>query len=79
MFEKLKGIFTKKPVLATPNLDKIKIEVDKSDYVIGGVLPMEYEYKKWRLVAYLSKLLKYNTIIKFTTKRCFVIIRGLGN
>jgi len=79
VFEKLKGIFTKKPVLAVPNLDKIRIEVDESDYTIGGVLSMERGYKKWMLVAYLSKLLKYNTIIKFTTKRCFMIIRGLEN
>jgi len=46
VFEKLKGIFTKKPVLAVPNLDKIRIEVDESDYTIGGVLSMECEYKK---------------------------------
>lgn len=46
VFEKLKGRFTKRPVLAVLNLDKIRIEVDESDYVIGGVLPMEYEDKK---------------------------------
>ena len=36
-FEELKKIFTEKPVLAAPDLDKkMRIEVDASDYVIGG-------------------------------------------
>jgi len=37
MFEKLKSRFIKRSVLAAPNLDKIKIEVDELDYAIGGV------------------------------------------
>jgi len=40
----LKEKFTKEPVLAIPDLDKkIRIEVDVSDYVIGGVLSIEYK------------------------------------
>jgi len=46
VFEKLKGRFTKRPVLAVLNLDKIRIEVDESDYAIGEVLPIECEDKK---------------------------------
>jgi len=43
-FKELKERFTKKLVLAAPNLDKkMRIEVNTSDYAIGGVLSMEYE------------------------------------
>jgi len=41
-FGELKEKFTKKPVLAAPDLDKkMRMEVDVSDYVTGGVLSME--------------------------------------
>jgi len=34
-------------VLAAPDLDKkMRMEVDTSDYTIGGVLSMEYEDRK---------------------------------
>jgi len=43
-FEELKRRFTEEPVLAAPDLDKkMRMEVDASDYVIGGVLSMECE------------------------------------
>jgi len=43
-FEKLKKRFTQEPVLAALDLDKkMRMEVDASDYVIGGVLLMEGE------------------------------------
>jgi len=45
-------------VLAASDLDKkIRIEVDTSDYAMGGILSMECKDERWRLVAYLSKLL----------------------
>jgi len=41
-FQELKEQFTKKPVLAAPDIDKkIRMEVDALDYVTGGVLLME--------------------------------------
>jgi len=41
-FRELKERFTKELVLAAPDLDKkMRMEVDASDYVIGGVLYME--------------------------------------
>ena len=44
MFKKLKGRFTKKPVLVTLNLNKkMRVEVDILDYTIGEVLFMECE------------------------------------
>ena len=44
MFGKLKEKFTKEPVLAASDLDKKMImEVDISDYIMGGVLSIECE------------------------------------
>jgi len=57
-FKELKEQFTKEPVLAALDIDKkIRIEVDTSDYSIGGVLSMEREDGKWRPVIFLSKSL----------------------
>jgi len=57
-FEELKERFMIELVLVTPDLDKeMRIETDASDFVMGGVLSMRYEDEKWRLVAYISKLL----------------------
>ena len=41
-FKELKKQFTKKLVLAAPDIDKkMRIEVDVLDYAMGGVLSME--------------------------------------
>ena len=58
VFEELKERFTTELVLVTPDLDrKMRVEADASDFVMGGVLSMKCEDEKWRLVAYISKLL----------------------
>ena len=45
-------------MLVAPDLDKkIRMEVDASDYTMGGVLSMECEDGLWRPVAFLSKSL----------------------
>jgi len=47
VFKEMKERFTKELVLAVLNLDKkIRMEVDASDYVIGGVLSMECEDRR---------------------------------
>ena len=57
-FEELKKRFITEPVLVTPDLDKeMRVEADASDFVIKGVLSMKCKDEKWRLVAYISKLL----------------------
>jgi len=57
-FEELKRIFTSKPVLAVPDLDKeFRVEADASNYVTGGVLSMKCLNKKWKPVAFISKSL----------------------
>jgi len=41
-----------------PDSDKeMRVEADISEYAIEGVLLMKYEDKKWRPVAFISKLL----------------------
>jgi len=57
-FKELKRKFTQEPVLAVSDLNKkMRMEVDASDYATGGVLLMEEEDGKWKLVAFLSKFL----------------------
>ena len=54
----MKKRFIMELVLVTPDLDKeMRVEVDTSDFVMGEVLSMKCEDKKWRPVAYISKSL----------------------
>jgi len=57
-FNKLKQIFTMKPVLAALDLDKeFRVEADASNYATGGVLSMKCSDNRWRPVAFISKSL----------------------
>jgi len=68
-------------VLAILDLDKkIKMEVDILDYTTGGVLSIECEDRKWRLVAFLSKSLnKTEKNYEIHDKEMLAVIRGLEN
>ena len=79
MFKELKEWFTKEPVLAAPDIDKkMRMEVDASDYVTGGVLSMECEDNLWRPVAFLSKSLnETERNYKIHDKEMLAIVRGL--
>jgi len=47
MFGKLKEVFTTKPVLVIPDLDKeMRVEADVSDYAIREVLSTKYKNRK---------------------------------
>ena len=64
-FKELKERFTKEPVLAALDIDKkIRMEVDASDYMTGGVLLMECKDGLWRPVAFLSKSLNETVMIQ---------------
>ena len=78
-FRELKERFTKEPVLAAPDIDKkMRMEVDASDYVTGGVLSIECEDGLWRPVAFLSKSLnKTERNYEIYNKEMLAIIRGL--
>jgi len=77
--EELKKKFMQEPVLAAPDLDnKMRMEVDASDYATESVLLMEGEDGKWRLVAFLSKSLnKTERNYEIYDKEMLAIIRGL--
>ena len=80
-FRELKERFTKELVLAAPDLDKkMRMEVDALDYITGGVLSMKCEDKRWRPMAYLSKLLnEIERNCKIHDKEMLAVIRGLEN
>ena len=79
VFKKLKKRFTEEPVLAAPDLDKkMRMEVDVSDYVIGGVLSMDCGDELWRPVAFLSKSLnETERNYKIHDKEMLAIVRRL--
>jgi len=54
----LKEIFTTRPVLATPDLDKeFRVGADASNFATGGVLSVKCEDNLWRPVSFISKAL----------------------
>jgi len=58
VFQRLKEAFTMEPVLAILDLDKkIRVESNASDYATGGVLSVKCKDKRWRPIAFISKLL----------------------
>ena len=79
VFEKLKEEFMMEPVLITPDLEKeIRVEANAPNFVTGGVLPIKCENKKWRLVAYISKLLnKVKRNYEIHDKEMLAIIKYL--
>jgi len=79
VFRKLKEWFIKELVLVALDLDKkMWIEVDASDYMMGGVLLMEGEDGVWKPVAFLSKSLnETERNYKIHDKEILAIIRGL--
>jgi len=72
-------VFTTESILAILDINKeIRVETDASDYATGGVLSTKCEDGKWKLVAFISKLL--NTIernYKIHNKEMLAMIRYL--
>ena len=79
MFKKLKRVFTTRPVLVVPDLDKeMRVEADTLEYTTGGVLLIKYKNKKWRPVAFISKSLnKVERNYEIHNREMLVIIRCL--
>ena len=58
----------------------MRIEVNISDYAMGGVLSMEYENKRWKSVAFFSKFLnEIERNYEIHNKVILVVIRRLDN
>jgi len=66
-------------VLTVPDLDqKLRVEVDTSDYTTEGMLSMEVENGRWKPVAFLSKSLnETKRNYEIHDKEMLAIIRGL--
>ena len=79
VFKELKRVFTVRPVLVVPDLDKkMRVEADALEYAIGGVLLMKCEDEKWRPVAFISKSLnKAEKNYKIHDREMLAIIRYL--
>jgi len=79
VFEDLKQKFTIELVLATSDLDnKMRVEVEVSDFAMSKVLSMKCKDKKWRLVAYIWKSLnKTERNYKIYNQEMLMIIRSL--
>ena len=79
MFGKLKSVFTTKPILAIPDINReMRVEADASNYATGEVLLTKCENGKWRPVTFISKLLnatEWNYEIH--NKEILVVIRYL--
>ena len=57
---------------------KLRVEMNASDYVTGGILLMEVENGRWKLVAFLSKSLnEMERNYEIHDKKILAIIRGL--
>jgi len=57
-FEQLKQVFMSRPLLVASDLDReLRVEADASNFAMGGILSIKCKDGKWRLVAYISKLL----------------------
>jgi len=75
----MKEIFTTRPLLVAPDLDKeFRVEADVSNFATGGVLSIKCEDGKWRPVAYISKLLnKMEHNYEIHDKEMLAVIRCL--
>ena len=80
-FEALKKQFIIGPILVALDLDKkMRMKVNTSDYAMGGVLSIEYEDGRWKLVAFLSKFLnETERNYEVHDKEMLAVIRGLEN
>ena len=78
-FDELKQVFTMKPVLAAPDLNKeFRVEADASNYTTEGVLLIKCSDEKWRPVAFISKSLS-NTERNYEihNKKMLAVVRCL--
>ena len=57
---------------------RIKLRIDILDYIIGEILSVEYTNKRWRLIAYILKLLnEIEHNYKIHNKEILAMIRKL--
>jgi len=78
-FDKLKRVFTMKPVLVALDLDKeFRVEANASNYATGGVLSIKCSDEMWRPVAFISKSLSdTERNYKIHNKEMLAVVRCL--
>ena len=78
---KVKGeVYKRTSISSTRFRQKMRMEVDTSDYAIGKVLSIECKDRKWRSVAFISKSLnKTERNYKIYDKEMLTVIRRLEN
>jgi len=78
-FKQLKAVFTTRPVLATPELDKeFRVEIDMSNFATGGVLSVKCEDDLWQPIAFISKAFnETERSYEIHDKEMLVVIRCL--
>ena len=73
-------IYKRTSVSSTGFRQKMRIEVDVSDYTTGGMLSIKCKNKKWKSVAFLSKSLnETEKNYEIHDKEMLAIIRRLEN
>jgi len=79
VFKRLKTVFTTEPILAILDIDReMRVEADASDYATEEVLSTKCEDRKWRPVAFISKLLNaMEQNYEIYDKEMLVVIRYL--
>jgi len=79
VFDELKGIFTTRPVLEAPDLDKeFRVKTNTSNYTTRGVLSMKCSDELWRLVTFISKSLSnIERNYKIYDKEMLAVVRCL--
>ena len=78
-FDKLKGIFTTRPVLVAPDLDKeLRVKADALNYATEGVLSIKCSNELWRPVTFISKSLSdTERNYKIHNKKMLAVVRCL--
>jgi len=78
-FKQLNQVFTSRPLLVAPDIDKeFRVKTDTSNFTTGGVLLIKCEDNKWRPVTYISKSLnKTERNYKIHDKEMLAVIHCL--
>ena len=73
-------VYKRTSVSSTRLRQKMRMEVNMSDYSTEGVLLIEYKDRRWRLVVFLSKSLnETEKNYEIHDKKMLAVIKGLEN
>jgi len=65
VFEQLKQVFTTRPILATPEINrKFRVEADALNFATGEVLSIKCKDNLWQPVSFISKAFVMNRLFE---------------